>query len=190
VIRSHTVLLLAVLAGQTATWPLTGLHGPRTPFTKLPPSSRTIALKLLHPELGPLFQGESALTIEKAISTFPTDPLTLGTIHALAVQGNGEELCGAAGNCAFWVIDLQRHTVLLRATGVYGYTIDHTTAHTPPDIITRTQNSATESALTRWRYENAVYTPQTCATVDTADDSGAPYTQPKITPHTCGAEGN
>jgi hypothetical protein len=190
VIRPLTALLLATLTPQAAPWPLPNLHGARTLLSRLAPSDRATVERLLHPELGPLFQGEPEQSIDKAIASFPTEPLSLAGLRALAVQATGEELCGTTGNCSFWIIDLQRRRILLRAMGVGAYTVDRSASHGTPDIVTSTLESGAGHELIRWRFGAAAYSPQTCATANYADADGHPYKEPQIVPHACSSEGN
>jgi hypothetical protein len=189
-----TMLLLSALtapvAAQVGGWPVSHLHEASTSIARLPSADRLIAHTLLRPEMGPLFQDQSLRTLDKAIDSFAAERLKLNEIPALAVHANGDEVCSPTGNCSFWIIDLQRHRILLRSIATQTFAVDRPSPRGLPDIITGTTDSATETDLIRWHYEGAQYIQQSCATVDDADNDGKPYTQPKLTPHPCSIEGN
>lgn len=185
-----SALAWIAVAAQTVAWPAVRLHETTGGFTRLPPAERTIAERLLRPELGPLFQGEGSGQLNNAIQSFRAERLSLGGAPALAVQPNGENLCGATGNCSFWIIDLHRNRIVLRSDGVQQFAVEQTPKHGFPDIITATHDSATESDLIRWHFTGASYEPAECAMRDDADSNGNPLAEPKITAHPCDAEGN
>lgn len=188
------MLLLSVLtapvAAQVGDWPLEHMHEASTSIARLPPADRLIAHTLLRPEMGPLFQDQSPRTLDKAIDSFRSERLRLGRTPALAVQAGGDELCSPTGNCFFWIIDLQHHRILLSSIAIQLFSVDRTSAHDLPDIITRMHGSATEADLTRWRYEGSQYIRQSCATIEYADADDNAYKEPKIDPHPCSLEGN
>ena len=128
--------------------------------------------------------------MNKAIQSFRAERLSLGGTPALAVQPNGSELCGATGNCSFWIIDGRQHRILLRAEGVQQFAVMQSPKRGFPDIITGTHESATESELIRWQFTDGAYEPASCATRDYNDPGGNPLAEPKITPHPCDPEGN
>ncbi|HEY5381723.1 MAG TPA: hypothetical protein VIJ65_05675 [Acidobacteriaceae bacterium] len=182
--------LTAPVAAQVGGWPVGRLHEASTSIARLPPADRLLVHALLRPEMGPLFQDQSPRTLDKAISSFRAERLNLGGAPALAVQPIGDELCGATGNCSFWIIDIQHRRILFRSDVIQTFAVDRISPHGLPDIITGTHSSATETDLIRWHYEGAQYIHQSCATVDYADADGNAYKQPKIDSHPCSIEGN
>jgi len=192
------VFLLAALPAQAATprvtgpgdWPLAELHVASTPLERLPPADRTVALSLLKPYLGPLFQGDSTQQMNQAIRSFRAERFTLAGSAALAVQPSGSELCGASGNCSFWIIDLRRRRVLLNAVGIQSFAVTSSKSGSMPGIITSSHASAFEREKALWRFRGSSYEREGCATVDSANDDGQPYPAPKVTPHPCPTEGN
>jgi hypothetical protein len=190
VLPLRTSLLLAALAPTAIGWPIQHLHQPRLALLRLPAAERAIATRLLRPELGPLFQGESPQVIDQALRSFRVERLRLGPLSALAVQPTGDQLCSPTGNCAFWIIDLQHRRILLRAIAIQRYAVDRNPPSAMPDIVTSMHGSAFESDLTRWHYDGARYTATACAAVDYAGPDGNRYPDPKITPHPCNSEGN
>lgn len=189
-ISYSSALLWIALAAQGMTWPALPLHEASGGFTRLPSADRAIAEHLLRPRLGPLFQGEGATQLNEAIKLFRAERLNLGGTTALAVQPSGENLCGATGNCSFWIIDLRQRRIVLSADGVQQFGVDARARHGFPDVITRTHESVFEGELIRWHFIGRSYEPAACATEETADADGNRLPQPKITQHACTPEGN
>jgi hypothetical protein len=185
----HTALLLTALAAQAAGWPVGHLHETSAPLSRLPQRERALVIPLLRPELGPLFQGESSKLLDRAIDSFTAERLDLNGARALALKATGEELCGATGNCSFWVVDLTHRRVLLKTVGVQQFTVERTKSADIPNIITSSQASATEKEMTRWRLQGSTYEAAECATIDFADDAGTALKEPRVTPHPC-SQGN
>ncbi|HXS13329.1 MAG TPA: hypothetical protein VN734_11545 [Acidobacteriaceae bacterium] len=191
-------LLLAVLSAQTAAphrseptaWPLTHLHETSTLLERFPPAERSIALSLLKPDLGPLVQGESSQQLNGLMRSFRAERLTLAGNQALAVQPSGNELCGATGNCSFWIVDLRHRHVVLNAVGIQSFAVSAARPGGMPDIITSSHASAYEQERIRWQFQGSSYERESCATVNTANDDGQPYPTPRITAHPCSTEGN
>lgn len=187
---SLSTLLTPTAQGQTAPWASIPTHSPAASLQRLPPTERTTIYKILRPELGPLFQGEAASVADDAIRGFRAERINLGGVSAVAVQPSGNELCGATGNCAFWIVDLLHRRVLLRAQAVGSYAIDPLGPRAVPDIVTSAHASAFEQEWIRWAFTSGHYEQQSCAMVTNADEDGKPLPQPKITPHPCSPEGN
>ena len=191
-------LLLAVLSGQTAApnasepqaWPLTHLHETSSSLERFPPAERSVVLSLLKPYLGPLVQGESSEELNHVMRSFRAERLTLAGSSALVVQPSGNEFCGAAGNCSFWIVDLRRRRVVLNAVGIQGFAATSARSGSMPEIITSSHASAFEHELIRWRFQGSSYQRESCATLDSANDDGQPYPTPRITSHPCSIEGN
>lgn len=191
-------LLLAVLSAQTTgphaseagAWPLTPLHETVTPLVKFPPADRSIALSLLKPYLGPLFQGESSEQLKQGMRTFRAERINLAGSPALIVQPSGSELCGATGNCSFWIVDLRHRRVVLNAVGIQSFAVTAARPGAMPEIITSSHASASEQERIRWQFQGSSYQRESCATLNTAGDDGQPYPTPKVTIHPCPTQGN
>ena len=177
-------------ASQANAWPLVATHEASTSLERLPPPQRSIVLPLLKPYLGPLVQGESSEEINRTMRSFRAERLNLAGSPAVAVQPSGSELCGATGNCSFWVVDLRHRRVVLNAVGVQSFALSPAAAAAMPQIITSSHASSHEQERIRWQFQGSTYQRESCATVDTASDDGQPYPTPKITPHPCDPEGN
>lgn len=178
------------VAAQVVAWPEARLHEASRSLMRLPPNDRAITERLLRPELGPLSQGEGIGQINKTIQSFRVERLSLASTPALAVQPTGDILCGATGNCAFWIIDLHHQRVVLRADAVQQFGVEQHSTNGFPDVITGTHESATESELIRWQFAGQTYHPTACVTREYADSDGNLLPRPKITSHPCTPEGN
>jgi hypothetical protein len=180
----------AAASAQTAPWTSLRTHSPASALQRLPETERAAIYKILRPELGPLFQGDATSVTDGAIRSFRTERINLGGASAIAVQPGDGELCGANGNCSFWIIDLLHRRVLLRAEGVQSYAVESDRPHGMREVITAAQESATEQERIRWTFQAGHYEPQSCASIEYADHDGTQLAQPKVTPHPCSPEGN
>lgn len=195
-IITSAVLLLspAVLAAsgaaQSADWTVQRLHAPSSSLARLSQADQAIVLRLLRPELGPLFQGDASSVIDQQIRSFRAQRISLGGVPAVALAPSSGDLCGSNGNCGFWIIDLLHRRVLLRSDAVQSFAVEAGKPHATPNVITRTGSPAGQAELTRWRFSGASYERASCATSTSTDDSGAPLDKPIITPHSCSPEGN
>lgn len=177
-------------APEVGAWPLVTTHKASTSLERLPPAQRAIVLPLLKPYLGPLVQGESSEEINRTMRSFRAERLTLAGNPAVAVQPSDNELCGASGNCSFWIVDLRHRRVLLNAIGIRSFAVSSAQRGPMPDIITGSHASANEEEYIRWHFHGSSYERGECATVASANGDGQPYPTPKITPHPCDPEGN
>lgn len=185
-----SVLLAALLQAQTPDWPLMHTHTTASSVQRLPEAERATVLRILRPELGPLFQGEAPSVADRAMRSFGAERLTLGGLTVVAVQPTGTDLCGATGNCLFWIVDTLHRRILLRAGPTATYAVEQQSSRGMPLIVTSTNESAGQNEKIRWHFTGNEYEPQSCATVDNADANGAQLSQPKITPHPCSPEGD
>jgi hypothetical protein len=122
--------------------------------------------------------------------SFRAERLSSAGGSALVVQPSGNELCGATGNCSFWIVDLRHRRVVLNAVGIQSFAVTPSRPGGMPEIVTSSHASAYEQELIRWRFQGSSYQRESCATVDMANDDGQPYPTPKVTPHPCPTEGN
>ncbi|HEY4010372.1 MAG TPA: hypothetical protein VGM11_09500 [Acidobacteriaceae bacterium] len=181
---------LRTVAAQSTSWALMPVGSPHTSLAHLSPEDRALATRLLRPELGPLFQGESPKVADDAIRSFLAEHIRLGNISAIVLQSTGSDLCSLTGNCALWIIDVTLRRVILRPGPVRGFTIARGTTRGVPDIFTSMHGSATETDRTLWSFNGNRYEAKACARVDFADADGKPYSQPKVTPQPCSPEDN
>jgi hypothetical protein len=162
------VLLLATSASaQQPAWDLTGVHQPTQPISQLNPPDRHAILKRL----------------QIADSQLHGEQLAFGKDPAFAIQGLGPILCGATGNCEFWVFDAA-HQILLE-TSAQGFKLLPETHSGRPDLLTTMHDSAFEADAARWQFDGRRYRQSSCATIDFGDPYGKTYPQPRVTPHPC-----
>ena len=191
-------LLLATLSAQAAAprasepanWELTNLHITSMSLERIPPAERSVVLSLLKPYLGPLFQGDSPGQLNQVMRSFRAERITLAGGPALVIQPSGNELCGATGNCSFWIVDVRKRRIVLNAVGIQSFAVRSARPGTMPQIITSSRASAYEQERIRWQFQGSSYGRASCATIDSASDDGQPYPTPKVTPHPCPNEGN
>lgn len=122
--------------------------------------------------------------------TFRAERLTLAGSPALVVQPSGSELCGATGNCSFWIVDLRHRRVVLNAVSIQSFAVSAARTGSMPEIVTSSHASAYEHERIRWQFQGSSYQRESCATVNTATDDGQPYPAPKVASHPCPTEGN
>jgi hypothetical protein len=157
---------------------------------RIPPAERSVALSLLKPYLGPLFQGDSSAQLNQVMRSFRAERISLADSPALVIQPSGNELCGATGNCSFWIVDLRKRRIVLNAVGIQSFAVRSARPGGMPEIITSSHASAYEQERIRWQFQGSSYGSGSCATVATASDDGQPYPTPKVTPHPCPTEGS
>jgi hypothetical protein len=106
---------------------------------------------------------------------------------ALLVQGNGMCMCGAVGNCSFWLLSGGKSPrVLLSAVGIEMFEIRKSRMGGYFDLMLASHDSASELFLQRFRFRRSKYENDGCALLDYADPVGRVYPEPRITPAPCG----
>lgn len=182
------MVLGGTVVGQTADWTAAPVARPRSGLARLLPGERDTAIRLLRPQLGPLFQGESSATADRAILSFSAERIRLGSMAALVVQPNGGELCSPTGNCSLWIIDLARNRIILDHGAVQGFGVVKASGQGIPKIVTRMHGSAFDSEQILWRFNGSRYEAKKC--VDIQFDENATNAPPATKPYPCSAEGN
>ena len=105
---------------------------------------------------------------------------------ALVVQGFGSCMCGATGNCPFWLLSLRkRPTLLLKTDGIQTFAIQKSRTNARFDLVLGRHDSATEEDLQQYRFDGTRYRLSGCATIEWADRFGNRVNPPRITPHRC-----
>jgi hypothetical protein len=108
-----------------------------------------------------------------------------GDIPALVVQGSAC-MCGATGNCSFWLIDEQDHPkVQLQTYGIQTFGFEKSTTANRFDLVLGQHSSATESILQRYKFNGTIYKRVGCADAKWADMDGNTLNPPQITPGSC-----
>jgi hypothetical protein len=108
-----------------------------------------------------------------------------GNDPGLIVQG-AACMCGATGNCSFWLIGEQAHPrVLLQKIGIQTFAFQKSSTTNHFDIVLGQHSSATESILQRFQFDGTNYKRDGCATAEWADPDGNALHPPRITPERC-----
>ncbi len=103
----------------------------------------------------------------------------------LIVQGSAC-MCGATGNCSFWLISEQAHPkVLIHAIGIQTFALQKSPAADRFDIVLGQHSSATESILQQFRFDGTAYKRVGCADANWAGPDGNVLHPPRITPERC-----
>lgn len=108
------------------------------------------------------------------------------TVKGYAVQGMGSCMCGATGNCAFWLLDSRLH--LLLDSDAQGFAVLLPTTHGMHDVVLSLHGSATDSEHTLYRFDGRRYQRSQCADVDFAPTPERILKNPKVTLEACTAE--
>lgn len=91
----------------------------------------------------------------------------------LAVQGADDCMCGATGNCAFWIMRKSSHgyEVLLDTDLTQTFSVEDTRSHGYKDLFTASSGAVTQD-IRRYRFDGHKYKLSDCilATFPTGDD--------------------
>lgn len=108
------------------------------------------------------------------------------TDPALVVQGGGACMCGAVGNCPFWLISEGLNPrLLLKAEGIQSFYFQKGTAGAHFTLLLGSHNSAMATDLQRFRFNGFGYKPTDCATINWDDWVGKRLNPPHITSRPC-----
>lgn len=114
-------------------------------------------------------------------------PLNSSGEQGLIVQGSGVCMCGAVGNCYFWLI-AERPSgfeVVLQTYAVQTFAIENTTSNGHFDVILGSHDSATRTDLSLYDYTGKYYRRAACALLSYQDDNFQPLKVPMIEPQPC-----
>ena len=110
-----------------------------------------------------------------------------GAGHIFVVQGAGQEMCSPTGNCSFWLVSADYK--ILGRTIAQTFTVQSTSHHGRPDLITAMHGSAFDSDFIRWQFDGMRYLKAACAAAEFGNGLGDAgpvwYAQPHITPESC-----
>ena len=105
---------------------------------------------------------------------------------ALLVQGDGVCMCGAVGNCPFWLLSGgPSPKLLLKAVGIQSFAIPKSGANTRFDVVLGSHDSAMETDLQRFRFKGVRYQRTGCATIEWDDEGGNRLNPPRIVGGPC-----
>lgn len=109
-----------------------------------------------------------------------------GDAAALVVQGDGVCMCGAVGNCPFWLLSGGPNPkLLLKAVGIQSFVIQKSGANTRFDVVLGSHDSAMETDLQRFRFDGVRYQRTGCATIEWDDEGGNRLNPPRIVGGPC-----
>jgi hypothetical protein len=133
---------------------------------------------------------------------FPSDPVTESGLFAqfrvrrvslsaasnqgLVVQGFGACMCGAVGNCPFWIIGEGTHPrVLLETGGIQTFAFQKRQSPAHFDLFLGSHDSAMQTDLQRFGFDGSKYQLSGCAVIDWDDQNLRLLRQPRVTPGAC-----
>jgi hypothetical protein len=106
--------------------------------------------------------------------------------NGYAVQGMGSCMCGATGNCSFWLFDSRMH--LLLHDGAQGFAVLSQNALGMQGLVLSLHDSATESERTLFHFDGKRYVRRACANVDYSPNPARIQKHPTITLQPCAAK--
>jgi hypothetical protein len=128
---------------------------------------------------------KSAEGIFKSLRVVRVD-LTAKGDSALIVQGEGVCMCGAVGNCPFWLLSQGPNPkLLLKATGIQSFSVQKSRAIGLFDLVLGSHDSAMETYIQKFRFDGTSYQRSGCATIEWDDEGGNRLNPPRITPGRC-----
>jgi hypothetical protein len=112
--------------------------------------------------------------------------LTTNGHSALVVQGEGVCMCGAVGNCPFWLLsEGSNPKLLLKARGIQSFSVQKSRAISPFDLVLGSHDSAMETYIQRFRFDGTSYQRSKCATIEWDDETGNRLDPPRFTSARC-----
>jgi hypothetical protein len=113
-------------------------------------------------------------------------PLSPNSSPGLVVQGFGACMCGAVGNCPFWIISEDPNPrVLLEAKGIQTFAFQERQSAAHFDLLLGSHDSAMQTDLQRFRFNGSKYQLSGCALIDWEDENLRLLRQPRVTPGDC-----
>lgn len=113
--------------------------------------------------------------------------LSSAGVSGLIVQGMGSCMCGATGNCDFWLIAERPggYSVVLQTIGIEGFQIKRTTLNGYFNVILGMHDSATDTDLSLYHYTGTYYRRVGCALMSYLGPHWTVLKSPKIKPRPC-----
>jgi hypothetical protein len=99
--------------------------------------------------------------------------LSNGGARGLIVQGSDVCMCGATGNCDFWLLDETsgEPKLVLHAIGIQSFEVTKSLTLDRFNVVTRGHSSATQSWLQKFVFDGNRYRRTSCALMDYMDNS-------------------
>ncbi len=105
---------------------------------------------------------------------------------ALVVQGWGACMCGAVGNCPFWLLSGgPSPKLLLKAAGIQSFAVQKNRTRAGFDLILGSHDSAMETNVQRFRFNGVREERIECADIEWDDENGNRIDPPRITMRPC-----
>lgn len=107
---------------------------------------------------------------------------------SLAIQGIGNCLCSATGNCEFWIYQESYNgnfRLLLHASGVQQFKFQRSMTNGYLDVVTYMHGSATESDISVYQFNGVQYQLKECLHRSYTNSSRRHSTKPTITHVSC-----
>ena len=105
------------------------------------------------------------------------------------VQGNAVCMCGATGNCEFWLFadETAGLKLVLHTTGIEAFELSRSLSRGHFDLILGSHDSASEKFLQKYRFDGVGYRPVGCALLDYVDyNTMKALKVPRLSPVACG----
>lgn len=104
----------------------------------------------------------------------------------LVMQGFGSCMCGAVGNCPFWIIGEQPHPrALMHTIGIQTFAFQKSLTSSHFDLVLGRHDSAMATELHRFKFDGTNYKRNGCAFLEWADEVARHLKPPRITPERC-----
>lgn len=104
----------------------------------------------------------------------------------LVVQGFGVCMCGAVGNCPFWLIGEQPHPrLLIHAIGIQSLAFQESGTADHFDLVLGSHDSAMVTELQSFQFDGTKYRRNGCASLEWVDPYGNALHPPRITAERC-----
>jgi hypothetical protein len=113
--------------------------------------------------------------------------LSATALRGLIVQGSGDCMCGATGNCNFWLV-AERPSgfdVVLQTIGIQSFEIRKTMSNGFFDVVLGAHDSATEADLSLYHYTGSYYRRAACALMSYEGPNWTVLKTPHVTPQKC-----
>ena len=102
------------------------------------------------------------------------------------VQGFRACMCGAVGNCPFWVISQHPHpTALMHAVGIQSFAFQKSVTTDHFDLVLGSHDSAMVTYSQRFQFNGTKYVHNGCASLEWSDPVGNALHPPRITAQRC-----
>lgn len=104
----------------------------------------------------------------------------------VVAQGFGVCMCGAVGNCPFWLIGETAHpTALMHAVGIQTFAFQKSLTADHFDLVLGSHDSAMLTFLQRFQFDGTKYRRKACASIEWSDSAGNALHPPRTIDQRC-----